>query len=93
VVVIFLIILLKERRKTRDFYKKNGGPILEKAKLIKLYRKKDLRQVLLDSNIIGQGFFGKVYKGFLGNEQVAIKKPKISGVIFGDANAVSFSIL
>ncbi|KAM0920580.1 hypothetical protein ACQ4PT_007412 [Festuca glaucescens] len=81
IVVIFLIILLKERRKTRDFYKKNGGPILEKAKLIKLYRKKDLKQVLLDSNIIGQGFFGEVYKGFLGNEQVAIKKPKISGVL------------
>ncbi|XP_051220872.1 wall-associated receptor kinase 2-like [Lolium perenne] len=81
VVVIFLIILLKERRKTRNFYKKNGGPILEKAKLIKLYRKKDLNQVLLDSNIIGQGFFGEVYKGFLGNEQVAIKKLKISGVL------------
>jgi serine/threonine protein kinase len=72
---------LKERRKTRDFYKKNGGPILEKAKLIKLYRKKDLKQVLLDSNIIGQGFFGKVYKGLLDNEQVAIKKPKVTGVL------------
>jgi serine/threonine protein kinase len=80
-VAVFLFILFKERRKTRDFYKKNGGPILEKAKLIKLFRKKDLKQVLLDSNIIGQGFFGEVYKGLLENEQVAIKKPKITGVL------------
>ncbi|KAM0890619.1 hypothetical protein ACQ4PT_026922 [Festuca glaucescens] len=81
IVVAFLFILLKERRKMRDFYKKNGGPILEKAKLIKLFRKKDLKQILLDSNIIGQGFFGEVYKGLLDNEQVAIKKPKITGVL------------
>ncbi|CAM0901429.1 unnamed protein product [Alopecurus aequalis] len=81
IVGTFLIILFKERRKMSDFYKKNGGPILEKAKLIKLFRKNELKQILIDSNIIGQGFFGEVYKGRLDNEQVAIKKPKNVGVL------------
>ncbi|CAM0875486.1 unnamed protein product [Alopecurus aequalis] len=81
IVGTFLIILFKERRKTRDFYKKNGGPILEKAKLIKLFRKNELKQILMDSNIIGQGFFGEVYKGRLDNEEVAIKMPKNVGVL------------
>uniref|UniRef100_A0ACD5W7C7 Uncharacterized protein n=1 Tax=Avena sativa TaxID=4498 RepID=A0ACD5W7C7_AVESA len=79
--VIFMFVLLKERRKMREFYKKNGGPILEKAKLIKLFRKKELKQILKDSNIIGRGFFGEVYKGVLDNEQVAIKKPINAGVL------------
>ncbi|CAM0947158.1 unnamed protein product [Alopecurus aequalis] len=74
IIATFMTILLKERRKTRYFYKKNGGPILEKAKLIKLFRKKALKQILMDSNIIGKGFFGEVYKGRLDNEEVAIKK-------------------
>lgn len=80
-IVTFLIILLKERRKMKEFYKKNGGPILEKAKLIKLFKKKELKQILKGSNIIGKGFFGEVYKGLLDNKMVAIKKPINAGVL------------
>uniref|UniRef100_A0ACD5WLN9 Uncharacterized protein n=1 Tax=Avena sativa TaxID=4498 RepID=A0ACD5WLN9_AVESA len=78
--LLFLILLHKEKQKTIEFYKKNGGLTLEKAKIIKLFKKEDLDPILKSSNFIGKGGFGKVYKGLLGNEEVAVKKP-ISGSI------------
>ncbi|XP_044347270.1 wall-associated receptor kinase 4 [Triticum aestivum] len=79
-VILFLIILQKERTKTREFYKKNGGPILEKAKIIKLFKKEELKPIIKSDNFIGKGGFGEVYKGLLANELVAVKKP-ISGSV------------
>ncbi|VAH42837.1 unnamed protein product [Triticum turgidum subsp. durum] len=76
----FLILLHKEKQKTREFYQKNGGPTLEKAKFIKLFKKEELKPILKSSNFIGKGGFGEVYKGFLDNEEVAVKKP-ISGTM------------
>ncbi|KAE8779455.1 Wall-associated receptor kinase 1 [Hordeum vulgare] len=74
----FLLLLRKEKNKTKEFYKKNGGPTLEKAKNIKVFKEDELKPYLKDSNFIGKGGFGAVYKGNLGNEPVAIKKT-ISG--------------
>uniref|UniRef100_J3N813 Protein kinase domain-containing protein n=1 Tax=Oryza brachyantha TaxID=4533 RepID=J3N813_ORYBR len=79
-VISFVIVLRKEKRKTREFYRKNGGPILEKAKIIKLFKKEELKPILKSSNFIGKGGFGEVYKGHLTNELVAVKKP-ISGSV------------
>uniref|UniRef100_A0A8I6XU51 Protein kinase domain-containing protein n=1 Tax=Hordeum vulgare subsp. vulgare TaxID=112509 RepID=A0A8I6XU51_HORVV len=78
--ISFLILLRKEKQKTREFYQKNGGLTLEKAKFIKLFKKEDLKPILKSSNLIGKGGFGEVYKGFLDNEEVAVKKP-ISGTM------------
>ncbi|VAH27046.1 hypothetical protein VPH35_019455 [Triticum aestivum] len=78
--ISFLILLRKEKQKTREFYQKNGGPTLEKAKFIKLFKKEELKPILKSSNFIGKGGFGEVYKGFLDNEEVAVKKP-ISGTM------------
>lgn len=75
-----LILLRNEKRKTTEFYAKNGGPTLEKAKIIKIFKKEALHHVLKSSNIIGKGGFGEVYKGIVGDEIVAVKKP-ISGNI------------
>ncbi|CAL5011804.1 unnamed protein product [Urochloa decumbens] len=75
VVIIFLVLLHKEKRKTREFYEKNGGPTLERAKIIKLFKKEELVPILKKRNLIGKGGFGKVYKGNIGNELVAVKKP------------------
>lgn len=58
----------------REFYEKNGGPTLEKAKIIKLFKKKELKKILRSKNRIGKGFFGEVYKGYLDNKPVAVKK-------------------
>jgi hypothetical protein len=42
--LIFLILLRKEKKKMREFYEKNGGPTLEKAKMIKLLKRKTSRE-------------------------------------------------
>ncbi|XP_015691428.1 wall-associated receptor kinase 2-like [Oryza brachyantha] len=76
---VFLVLLQKERRKMEDFFVKNGGPTLEKAKMIKIYKKEDLKPILKSNNFIGKGGFGEVYKGFLDNQLVAVKKPIFSG--------------
>lgn len=74
-VLSFLLILHKEKKKTEEFYKKNGGPTLEKADVINLFKKGELKPILRSSNLIGKGYFGEVYKGLLDNKLVAIKKP------------------
>jgi serine/threonine protein kinase len=74
----FLLLLHKERNKTREFYKKNGGLTLERAKIIKLFKKEELKPFFKKSNFVGKGGFGEVYKGTIGNEVVAVKKT-ISG--------------
>ncbi|XP_048565392.1 wall-associated receptor kinase 2-like [Triticum urartu] len=74
----FVIIIRKEKRKTKEFYEKNGGLTLEKAKVIKLFKKEELKPVLKISNLIGKGGFGEVYKGVVDDILVAVKKP-ISG--------------
>ncbi|KAF7092287.1 hypothetical protein CFC21_094787 [Triticum aestivum] len=80
-VLSFLIFLRKEKRKMREFYEKNGGRTLEKAKFIKLFKKEKLKPILKSSNFIGKGGFGEVYKGLLDNEQVAVKKPITGSVL------------
>ncbi|RLN32867.1 hypothetical protein C2845_PM03G21960 [Panicum miliaceum] len=63
----------------REFYERNGGPILEKAKAIKLFKKKELKEILKSKNLVGGKGFGEVYKGFLDNKQVAVKRLKSGG--------------
>ncbi|KAF7046031.1 hypothetical protein CFC21_055088 [Triticum aestivum] len=64
-IVTLVILLRKEKRKMREFYEKNGGPTLQKAKLIKLFKKEELRPILKSRNFIGKGGFSEVYKGSL----------------------------
>ncbi|XBI98790.1 hypothetical protein VPH35_018993 [Triticum aestivum] len=78
VIMTFTIIIIKEKKKIHDTYKRNGGPVLEKARTIKLFKKVDLQQIFKNGKLIGKGGFGEVYKGLLGDELVAVKKP-ISG--------------
>ena len=90
-VAVFASLLAKEKRKMRDYFRKNGGPIIEEVNKIKLFKKKELEQTLKSSNRIGQGGFGEVYKGYLRDETqpVAVKKPKIDVKLAGQfANEV-----
>ncbi|KAG2640445.1 hypothetical protein PVAP13_2KG098000 [Panicum virgatum] len=78
--LLFPILLRKEKKKMREFYENNGGPILEKTKIIKLFKKKELKKILKRKNLITEkGCHGEVYKGLLDNKQVVVKKPKSSG--------------
>ncbi|CAL4924299.1 unnamed protein product [Urochloa decumbens] len=74
----FPILIHREKRKMREFFERNGGPTLEKAKQIKIYKMEELKSILKPNNFIGKGGFGEVYKGLLDNELVAVKKPIIS---------------
>nr|CAB3483076.1 unnamed protein product [Digitaria exilis] len=75
-VVVFVWLLRKEKRKTKEYFEKNGGPTLEKVTKIKLFKKDELMPILRSNNRIGEGGFGEVYRGLLGDEPVAVKKPK-----------------
>jgi len=90
-VAVFVSLLVKEKRRMKDYFRKNGGPIIEEVNKIKLFRKKELEQILNTSNCIGQGGFGEVYKGYIRDETqpVAVKKPKIDVKLAGQfANEV-----
>ncbi|KAJ1267706.1 hypothetical protein BS78_07G078100 [Paspalum vaginatum] len=78
-IVVFIILLGKEKQRMKEFFRKNGGPIIEKVNKIKLFTKEELEPILKTSNRIGQGGFGEVYMGYLRDEirPVAVKKPKI----------------
>uniref|UniRef100_A0A0D9XQ82 Protein kinase domain-containing protein n=1 Tax=Leersia perrieri TaxID=77586 RepID=A0A0D9XQ82_9ORYZ len=75
-VLVFLALLHRQKKKMREFFEKNGGPILEKVNNIKIFKKEELKPILKASNIIGKGGFGEVYKGHFADskQQVAVKK-------------------
>lgn len=74
VITVLFKLLFEERKKTKDFFIKNGGPILEKVNNIKIFKKEELKPIIQSCNVIGKGGFGEVYKGLLDNQLVAIKK-------------------
>jgi serine/threonine protein kinase len=70
------VLLHKEKKKMREFFIKNGGPILEQVKSIQIFKKDELKRITKDySQAPGKGNFGVVYKGFITDEvPVAVKK-------------------
>ena len=77
----FFFVLRKEKQKARDFYRKNGGLTLEKARTIKIYTRDNLKPILKSSNVIVKGGFGEVYKGVVDGVMVAVKKPNGRSVL------------
>jgi serine/threonine protein kinase len=72
------MVFLIERKRMRDFFIKNGGPILEKINSIKIFKEEELKRITKNySDTLGSGAFGVVYKGFLDDKQpIAVKKSK-----------------
>jgi serine/threonine protein kinase len=55
-----------QRRKMNEYFKKNGGSILQNVDNIVIFSKDEMKKILKNnSEVIGQGGFGKVYKGRL----------------------------
>ncbi|XP_006662145.2 wall-associated receptor kinase 1-like [Oryza brachyantha] len=74
--LVFVFLLRKEKQKMKEFFIRNGGPILENAKSIKIFKKEELKRMTRTySHVLGNGAFGMVYKGFLDEQHpVAVKK-------------------
>ncbi|MFS7956206.1 putative non-specific serine/threonine protein kinase [Helianthus anomalus] len=80
--IIFVLWEVKHRRKIevrKDFFKQNGGIMLHKmlfthkdsANQATIFTKEELKKATSnfnDANVIGQGGYGTVYKGYLTNK-------------------------
>ncbi|KAJ0615449.1 putative protein kinase RLK-Pelle-WAK family [Helianthus annuus] len=90
--MIFVFWGVKHRRKIevrKDFFKQNGGIMLQKmlftskdtANQATIFTEEELKKAtdnFNDANIIGQGGYGTIYKGYLTDKTiVAIKKSKV----------------
>ncbi|KAM3271840.1 hypothetical protein ACQJBY_042197 [Aegilops geniculata] len=75
IVVSVLMVMSRQLLKLKKFYEQNGGPVLKGVKNIRIYKRKQLKQITNNyRHIIGEGHFGKVYMGTLEDKQhVAIK--------------------
>ncbi|XP_044318249.1 wall-associated receptor kinase 2-like [Triticum aestivum] len=76
VVLLIFLHMEREKRKLRDRFNKNGGELLKSLK-IEIFTKEKLDHITHNyCDIIGQGGFGKVYKGTIDagdSAQVAVK--------------------
>lgn len=66
--------------KARRNYTRNGGPMLEKIDMLKLFKKEELKPVIQDKNRIGRGVFEDVYIGLVDRVPVIVKK-QVSGAV------------
>ncbi|XP_073351838.1 wall-associated receptor kinase 1-like [Aegilops tauschii subsp. strangulata] len=71
-----LIVLTYQQIKLKRFYDQNGGPVLKGVRNIRIYTRRQLKEITNNhQDVIGEGYFGKVYMGALKDEsKVALKK-------------------
>ncbi|KAG8088027.1 hypothetical protein GUJ93_ZPchr0010g8661 [Zizania palustris] len=74
--IILFTLMMRQKRRMNEYFKKNGGSVLEKMENIKIFTKDELNKITgNNSEVLGKGGFGKVYKGTLeDNTMVAVKE-------------------
>ncbi|KAE8769564.1 Wall-associated receptor kinase 4 [Hordeum vulgare] len=66
VVVLLLGLIMHQRKKLAENFEMNGGNILKRVTGLTIFTEKDLKKITNNnSKCLGNGFFGKVYKGTL----------------------------
>ncbi|XP_020169696.1 wall-associated receptor kinase 2-like [Aegilops tauschii subsp. strangulata] len=75
VVALLLVLIMLQKRKLDKVFEKNGGRILQNVKGLTIFSKEGLKKnTKNNSEFLGNGSFGKVYKGTLpDNTMVAVK--------------------
>lgn len=67
--------------KARKNYIRHGGPFLEKASFLKLFKMAELKPILKHSNLTGKGMYGEVYEGLVDGVFVAVRKASSDAVL------------
>ena len=77
-VALFLTLMVLHKRRMKEFFKKNGGSVLEKIENIKIFTKEELKKITNNnSHVLGKGGFGEVYKGTLEDNTMVVVKASI----------------
>jgi hypothetical protein len=75
VVALLLAFIVHQKRKLARHFEMNGGNILKKVIGLTIFTEKDLKKITKNnSECLGNGFFGKVYKGTLPDGTVVAVK-------------------
>ncbi|CAL4999767.1 unnamed protein product [Urochloa decumbens] len=78
IVATLLTLMVIHKRRMNEYFKKNGGSVLQKVESIKIFTKDELNKITKNnSEVLGQGGFGKVYKGTLEDSSMVAVKSSI----------------
>jgi serine/threonine protein kinase len=78
IVAILTTVIKLERSKRKELFRKNGGKALQDVTGLVIFTKEELRKITdNDSNFLGKGRFGNVYKGTLRDNTVVAVKASI----------------
>uniref|UniRef100_J3N0K1 Protein kinase domain-containing protein n=1 Tax=Oryza brachyantha TaxID=4533 RepID=J3N0K1_ORYBR len=74
-VVVLVTLMMLQKKKMNEYFKKNGGSVLQKVENIVIFSKDEIKKILKNNfEVLGEGGYGKVYKGRLkDNTLVAVK--------------------
>ncbi|EEC71583.1 hypothetical protein OsI_03959 [Oryza sativa Indica Group] len=78
IVATLFTLMMLQKRKMNEYFKRNGGSVLQKVDNVKIFSKDELKKITKNnSEVLGQGGFGKVYKGTLQDSTMVAVKTSI----------------